>query len=210
MDFYVIAFIDRPLTRRQISGRRYATIALGGVVAVGECRVDQPAATDEELRHQHEVVVRLAERVDAILPVRFGALTSRATLAHMPPDLVQRLAGGLRDVRHKVQMTVRFAGEPKLPVSTVPPRSGTEYLRKRQAARVPELPPEAAAWLRTVRPVVARERIAPGGGSVIATAYHLVHKEHISRYLEGASHAAAAGARITGPFPPFAFTPSIF
>jgi hypothetical protein len=209
VDFYVVAFIDRPLPRRRISGRHYASAALGGVAAVGECRGDQPAATDDELRHQHEVVVRVAERVDAILPVRFGALTSRAALEQMAPELVRRLTDGLSDVRHKVQMTVRFVGEPAPAARPVRPTSGVEYLRNRQAAMVPELPPEAVAWLGAVRSVVARERIAPGAGSVLATAYHLVRTEDLPRYFDLVSHAGASGARVTGPFPPFAFTPAI-
>ena len=210
MDFYVVAFVGQPMPRRRIGGRWYEGLSLGRVVAVGERRQALPVATDLELEHQHEVVVRLAERVDAILPVRFGAMTSLDTLEEMPARLRERLAAGLDDVRGKTQMTVRFVGQPR-PVSakTVPAKSGREYLLKRQAAARPDLPAEATAWLESLSGVVARQRIEPGAGSVLATVYHLVRNADLDRYGKATADADSIGARVTGPFPPFAFTPSV-
>lgn len=210
MDFYVVAFTGQPMRRRRIGGRWYEGFPLDGIVAIGERRQDPPEATQAELEHQHEVVVRLAQRCDAILPVRFGAMASKATLAEMPPRLVARLADGLEDVRGKAQMTVRFIGQPRpVPPGVTTARSGRDYLLKRQAAATPDLPAAAIAWLESVRGVVARERIEPGAGSVLATVYHLVRIADLDRYGHEIPRAASIGARVTGPFPPFAFTPAV-
>ena len=198
------------MPRRRIGGRWYEAIPLDGIVAVGERRQRPPEVSEVELKHQHEVVVRLAERVDAILPVRFGAMTSRATLAEMPARLRERLAAGLDDVRGKAQMTVRFIGRaPSAAPDMTRAGSGRDYLLRRQAAATPNLPAEAVAWLESIRGVVARQRLEPGTGSVLATVYHLVRNADLDRYLQATSNADSIGARVTGPFPPFAFTPSL-
>ena len=206
----MVAFTSHPMRRRRIGGRWYEAMRLDGVFAIGERRVDPPAATDTELKHQHAVVVRLAELFDAVLPVRFGAVTSTTTLAEMPASLVERLADGLEDVRDKAQMTIRFMGEAR-PVRrhTSRPVSGREYLLERQAAATPDLPPDALAWLDSLRPAVVRERIEPGAGSVLATVYHLVPTRNLDRYTKAAANAGTVAARVTGPFPPFAFTPVV-
>jgi hypothetical protein len=209
VDFYVVAFTDAPMKRRRLNGRSYQAIGFGPLFAIGERRSTPPSPTDEELRHQHEVVLRVAEDLSAVLPVRFGALTSRAALAEMPPRLVQRLVDGLNEVRDRAQMTVRFVGDPRPAVPPARAGSGRDYLESRRAAMIPALPDDAEAWLRTLRSIAFKERLEPGVGSLLATAYHLVDKKNITRYLEAASGAAAAGGRVTGPYPPFAFTPSI-
>lgn len=198
------------MRRRRIGGRWYEALRLDDVFAIGERRTDPPAATDTELKHQHAVVVRLAELFDAVLPVRFGAMTSRATLAEMPARLMKRLSDGLDDVRDTAQMTIRFIGEAR-PVRrrATSPVSGRQYLRERQAAATPDLTPEAVAWLDSLRPTVVRERIEPGAGNVLATVYHLVRRGKLDRYAKAAANAGTVAARVTGPFPPFAFTPAV-
>ena len=209
MDFYVVAFTDAPMKRRRIKGRSYEAIPAGGLFVIGERRAASPPATDDELRHQHDVVVRIAADASAILPVRFGAMTTRAALESLPPQAVARLAEGLNEVRGRVQMTIRFIGEPPPAASLTRAGSGRDYLENRRAAMRPELPRAAADWLQTLRSIAARERLEPGAGSLLATAYHLVDKAHLDRYTEAAAGADAVGARLTGPYPPFAFTPSI-
>ena len=206
----MVAFTSHPMRRRRIGGRWYEALRLGGVFAIGERRANPPAATEIELKHQHAVVVRLAELFDAVLPVRFGAMTSRATLAEMPARLIERLSDGLEEVRDTAQMTIRFMGEAR-PVRrhTSRPVSGREYLLERQAAATPDLPPDALAWLDSLRPAVVRERIEPGAGSVLATVYHLVPTRNLDRYTKAAANAGTVAARVTGPFPPFAFTPVV-
>jgi hypothetical protein len=209
VDFYVVAFTDALMKRRRIKGRSYEVIPLGGLFAIGERRAGAPLATDDELRHQHDVVVRIAADASAILPVRFGAMTTIEVLESLPPQAVARLAEGLNEVRGRVQMTIRFVGEPPPAVPPTRAGSGRDYLQNRRAAMRPELPRAAADWLRTLRSIAARERLEPGVGSLLATAYHLVDKVHLDRYTKSAAGAEAVGARLTGPYPPFAFTPSI-
>jgi hypothetical protein len=209
VDFYVVAFTDAPMKRRRIKGRSYEVIPLGGLFAIGERRAAAPLATDDELRHQHDVVVRIAADASAILPVRFGAMTTIEVLESLPSQAIARLAGGLTEVRGRVQMTIRFVGEPPPAVSPTRGGSGRDYLQNRRAAMRPELPRAAADWLRTLRSIAARERLEPGVGSLLATAYHLVDKVHLDRYTRSTAGAEAVGARLTGPYPPFAFTPSI-
>lgn len=209
MDFYVVAFTDAQMKRRRVKGRSYDAVPVGGLFAIGERRPAAPLATDDELRHQHDVVVRIAADASAILPVRFGAMTTRAALESLPPQAVARLAQGLNEVRGRVQMTIRFIGEPPPAVALTRTGSGRDYLENRRAAMRPALPRPAADWLRTLRSIAARERLEPGGGSLLATAYHLVDNVHLDRYIESAAGAEAVGARLTGPYPPFAFTPSI-
>ena len=206
----MVAFTGRPMPRRRIEGRWYEGMRLDGYFAIGERRTRPPEATDIELKHQHAVVVMLAERFDAILPVRFGAMTSRAMLAEMSQRLAGPLGAGLEEVRGKSQMTVRFIGKPGPVVAErEPAQSGREYLLRRQAAATPDLSAEARAWLGPLRALAARERIEVGAGSVLATVYHLVPKGDLDRYRMAASHAENVGARVTGPFPPFAFTPAV-
>jgi hypothetical protein len=210
VDFYVVAFAGEPMPRRRIEGRWYEAMPLDRIFAIGERRTRPPEATDSELRHQHAVVAALAERFDAILPVRFGAMSSTGMLVEMSSRLAGPLAAGLEEVRGKAQMTVRFIGEPRpIAPAATPARSGRDYLLRKQAAAAPELPADAVAWLGPLRALAVRERVEPGAGSVLATVYHLVPQGDLDRYKEAALQAPPVGARVTGPFAPFAFTPTV-
>ena len=213
MDFYVVAFSDRPWPRRKIRGRWYQSIPLGPtspVHAIGEKRTAAPALDDDELRHQH-AVVRALWAEQTILPVRFGAQVNHAALEGALASHAETLSRGLDDVRDRVQMTVRFVGERPHPpdVATAAASSGREYLERRRASSVAALSADAAAFLAPLERLAARHRVEPGAGNLPATAYHLVQRNQVNRYLEMAGDAKRVGAVVTGPFPPFAFTPAI-
>ena len=216
MDFYVVAFSDQPRPRRKIRGRWYHSVPLGPggptgpVHAICEKRITAPVLDDDELRHQHHVVMVLGEE-QTILPVRFGAQVSRAALEGAVAPHAETLRRGLNDVRDRVQMNVRFLGKrsPLADSATPAVRSGREYLERRRASTAATLSPDAAAFLARLERLAARQRLEPGAGSLLATAYHLVQRNQVNRYLEMAGDAKRVGAVVTGPFPPFAFTPAI-
>ena len=62
-----------------------------------------------------------------------------------------------------------------------------------------------------MRPLVAVERYQAATASLPAALYHLVDREGVDRYMRTAGEltAASAALRVTGPFPPFAFTPEL-
>ena len=205
----MVAFSDRPWPRRKIGGRWYQSMPLGQLHAIGERRMTAPAPDDQELRHQHHVVTVLAA-AQTVLPVRFGAQTTRAALLRLVGPHEETLRRGLEEVRDKVQMNVRFSGTPLRPAAVpVAAASGREYLERRRASAASPLSPSATAFLAALERVAARQRIETGSGSLIATAYHLVPHDQLNRYLEVSGDAQRVGALVTGPFPPFAFTPAI-
>ena len=210
MDFYVVAFSDQPWPRRKIRGRWYQSVPLGQVHAIGERRTAPPPLDDDELRHQHGVVSVLGAE-QTILPVRFGAQVSRASLERAVASQSETLRRGLKDVRDRVQMNVRFVGErqDRPGDTTAGVSSGREYLERRRASTAATLRPDAAAFLARLERLAVRHRVEPGVGSLLATAYHLVQRNHVDRYLELTGDAGRVGAVVTGPFPPFAFTPAI-
>ena len=52
-------------------------IDIGAVAAIVESVDAPPDASEATLLEQHAIVVRLARRFDALLPVRFGAVFTR-------------------------------------------------------------------------------------------------------------------------------------
>jgi hypothetical protein len=205
---YVLALTDVALDPLRVERHTLNTVRFGEVFAICERRRAVPAMTDEALREQHALVVEIAKRVDAILPVRFGAFIDKAALEALIQQSEAEIRRGLEEVRARLQMTIRFVGTPAR-VSTTPVSSGREYLEARRRAATPALPPAAVRLLDTLRPLVARQRMEPGAGRLLATVYHLVDAAKIGRYGRLVAHAANADAVISGPWPPFAFTPQL-
>lgn len=212
MAFYVLALTDTPLPRWRVADRTFASVRLTkGIYAVGQDRGVSPEPSEEELRFQHAAVVALAGRVSAILPVRFGALQQRSALRRLVSEHEDTILAALDDVRGRVQMTIRVLGRRRraiLPGS--PPASGRQYLEARQRAADHPLPPAAARIVRALRPWAVQERREAGAGQLLARVYHLVNANDLRRYRKAAAGHAAAGTILTGPWPPFAFTPKLF
>lgn len=212
MPLYVIALTGTAVTRWTFEGRHFRSATLpGGLVAVCQTRREAPPTSDEELRIQHAAVVELANRVDAVLPARFGSLVDRGTLERLAREHGDEILDALDMVRGRVQMTWRIIGRPHRTSSTRPPSaSGRDYLAERRKATEVRMPPAAASILERVSPMVAGERRERGVGQLLATVYHLVNAADVARYRKASAGHAAAGMTLTGPWPPFAFTPRIF
>ena len=209
MPLYVLAFTDVDLGTWNASGHTLHSIDLGPLHAIYERRKTVPALTDEILREQHRLVVEIARRAPATLPARFGALIDRAALEDRVRSHEAELREAIHDVRDRVQMTVRVTGEPAR-AAAMPAASGREYLEARRQLASPTLPEPATRLLAALRPLVARERKEPGAGGLLATIYHLVDRQHGPSYTRITTDAALPNVIVTGPWPPFAFTPQLW
>lgn len=210
---YVIAIVDAPIPPFRTGARPFRSVKCApGVFAVVERRAEAPTLTDLHLRAQHRAVVHASRNVEAILPVRFGTLVQADDLIDVVRNFEEDIHEALRDVHGKVQMTIRVAGgsartAARKPASphAAPGRAHLEALRA--ALHVP-IPRAAMPVLRAVAPFVVRERRERG--PALATVYHLVKREDIRSYRSAFDGNVVPGAVLTGPWPPFAFTPRLF
>jgi hypothetical protein len=232
MAWYVFAFVDRPPAERQGRGLAGALAArrVPGGFAIVERRADVPPVELGALRKHDAVVTRVAEAVPAILPVRFGTLLEMDQIEEALEDREAEIAEAFDRVRGRVQFTWRRprsevrdprsevrrprsevggpTSEVEGPESAVRRATGTEYLQR--AARAATA---SSAAFRTIRdrlgPLVDAERYQPATSTLPDSLYHLVERRNKARYRLVAEQLAAAGPalRVTGPFPPFAFTP---
>lgn len=215
----------RRLTARGLAGEPLRLVRVKSVAAVVGELPRAPRLTRDHLRRYDETMRRLAARMPALLPVRFGTVfddPAELLLVLRSRDVSLRRA--LAKVRNRVQMTVRVVQsggsaarnpphteEPPMGPDSVRrvPRSGPggAYLRARAAAaararEVPGFEPIGAAVRRWVRD----ERVEKREG--VASVYHLVPRASADSYRKAAERAGAgSGLRIvvTGPFPPYAF-----
>jgi hypothetical protein len=199
-----------------VSGRRKLTsVDLDGVYAV-TARMDAvPAVSEQALREQHEAVIQIAACSDAVLPARFGSFVELEELRRIVAVRRHAIDRALELVRGREQMTVRLSGpgQPETGAKAPPaPSTGTEYLEARRAAATIESP--ALDVLRSaVEGIVAAERVERGADRVAAVVYHLVAAGAAEAYgqrVEAAGPALApVTARVSGPWPPFAFAPEL-
>jgi hypothetical protein len=176
---------------------------------------------DTSALRRHDVAVRrIAARVDAILPIRFGttAPDEAEALRRLAPRAIE-LADRLVRVRGHEQMTLRLFGQRAArdlpaPATGTPAsgrgRPGTQYLaeRRREHARaaVPELDPIR----RALDGLVADERVQRHAAPpLIASAYHLLPRGRGAQYRTRVARAARGLAplrlTVSGPWPPWAF-----
>lgn len=213
MALYVIAIVDEPVPPFRVGQRPFRSVKCApGVFAIVERRAEAPTVTDLHVRAQHRAVVHASRKVDAILPVRFGTLLQADDLIDVVRNFEEDIHEALEDVHGKVQMTIRVIGGPP----HVPPRKkssgrkapGREYLEALRAALHVPIPRTARPVLRAVEPFVIRERRERGPG--LATIYHLVKREDVRPYRAAFDGNIVPAAHLTGPWPPFAFTPRLF
>jgi hypothetical protein len=210
---YVIAIVDVPIPAFRVGKRPFRSVKCApGVFAIVERRTEAPAATEVHLRAQHRAVVHASKKTEAILPVRFGTLLQANDLLDVVRDFDEDFHAALDDVRGKAQMTLRLAGRagPAAPPASrsrgaAPGRAHLEALRA--ALHVP-VPRSARPLLRAVQPFVVRERRERG--AMLATIYHLVKRDNVRLYRAAFDAHAVPGVSLTGPWPPFAFTPRLF
>lgn len=233
-DLYLYALVDAlagadeaPLGEG-IAGEPLCRLEVGPVAALlGETAA--PAVTPETLAAHDAVVRRLAERLPALLPARFGQTvpderTLRAWIADREREVVQALAL----VEGCVQMTLRVFAGPDAPHAEPPPSPIPEdlgpgarflYERRDAAARARALP-EIAPLREALRPYLRSERIErpdshplKAQGRLLATAYDLIARGEADAYArtvaDAAPHLAGWKVTATGPWPPYAFAPGL-
>jgi hypothetical protein len=215
--YYVYALLGSGGFAPRLAGARIAFVPAGDLFAAVERVAEPPRLSEAALRRQHQIVVALSHHTDAILPVRFGAVLDADELAEVVRLRRTVLHQALRRVRGQEQMTLRILGAaaaaPPAPVSR--PATGTDYLRGRLAASRATLTPTARPLVAAVRPLVTAQRIDRGRGAVQLAIHHLVPRGSGGPYTR---HVEAAAARmrtppemiVSGPWPPFAFTPDIW
>jgi len=204
---YVLALTETPLGDLAFGGRRLHAESIDGVYAICEKRSAPPEPSDAELRAQHALVLEIASGVRAILPVRFGSLLTKAELRRVIRGHLLEIQSAFYLVRDRVQMTIRVTGRRRAPVAVpAPPATGREYLVRKRAHASPPLPATATAVLKTLTPLTAAERREPGAGALLATVYQLVSVSDVPRY-SALARKAPRSIVVTGPWPPFAFTP---
>jgi hypothetical protein len=211
---YVYAILDDGIGVRRILRRRIEIIQLAGFHVAVEHLEDAPVLSESTLRMQHEIVLRIAARAGAILPVRFGAFVDETELEALLLRRRRVLRAALTRVRGRVQMTVRILGHVNVRRPVRPARSGTAFLKARRAAARPVVPPMGRAVQAAVRSLVAGEQVDRGHGSVVVTLHHLVERNLAARYRRLVrAHMARIGPSaeltVSGPWPPFAFAPEL-
>jgi hypothetical protein len=188
-----------------MAGRQLRTVSVDGVHVVCQRRPERPRASEAELRAQHALILELAGRVRTILPVRFGTLLEAAELRRVVRAHENEIRQAMDLVRDRVQVTIRVTGRRPAPLAGRP-ATGRAYLESRRRAGSPRLPKAVAAVLASVAHLAVDERREPGAGPLLATVYHLVAVEDMSRYLRLVAQRPRS-MTVTGPWPPFAFAP---
>lgn len=221
MGWYVFALIDAAPPGPPGKGLTGALVIrpLGRAFAAIERRADVPPAEFGTLKRHQAVVKRLAGRVPAILPVRFGTLLEPEELEEAVRERDEDIEEAFERVRGRMQFTWRRTTAPRGRASGAGraggPRdmaaSGAAYLRRAARASRP-VPPASWKPLRTrLAPLVAAERYQPGAGAVPDSLYHLVAREDAIQYAAVASALRRSNPlfTMTGPWPPFAFAPEV-
>ncbi len=218
---YVVALSSHNARPFSVDGHHIEFVEVGGVFAAIERRSAPPIVSEEELRSQHDVVNAIFERLDDLLPVRFGAWIDKQQLASTIGRQKAAIVDALQLVRGRVQMTIRFLSPQSKARrdrrSGERAASGTEYL---QARRVAELwmPEEATALRSAVRDLIVAERVSagseggakpsgPAGLGSVPSLYHLISRDRVSTYRARTQPFECATVIVTGPWAPFAFAP---
>ena len=223
---YVYALVEQRARSLRIANRairivecRRRTIAnpnppTRGIYAASEYLARAPEPSESALKSQHEIVAALAQRFDAILPVRFGALIEQEELFHIVQLRRDMLTEALARVRGHEQMTVRIFGDaPQTSRAHTASTTGTAYLERRRAEQRSPLPQVAENIRTSVGTIAIRECVEPGRPNVRAVLHHLIPKGRAADYIGLVENAAASGVgrvTVSGPFAPFAFTPDIW
>lgn len=201
---------------RGLTGEPLSFLSAGPVGAVVSELASAPAPTRESLRGHDEVLRQLSSKV-AVLPARFGQLSSASALSS---DLTLRAPAFTRAlalVDGCVQMTVRLAVAPRPDMDDRPPAAssddgigpGRRYLEERRRRRTR---PEVEALNRALSPFFRAERreLKNEGERSLASLYHLVTRDLVEPWRAALERERAkSGLRLTtsGPWPPYAFAP---
>jgi len=184
------------------------------IVAVVEPVIARVEPTIETLQTQHDIVTRIAARVPALIPARFGSTMSERALQERVEAHDADIRAALRRVRGRAQMTIRVFGEPDLPAPAAPRAvSGTAFLEQRRA-RAHYVPAEVALIREQLGAHAKAERVEPGERTLRVTVFHLVPRNAVETYRQRASALQATLAprqvTVSGPAPAFAFAPELW
>jgi len=217
MPLYVFALMDAAPSGSGGRGLNAAVTfrRVTGVFAAVERRADVPPIALGSLTSHQRIVERLAARVPAILPVRFGTLLTLEALKETLEERDDELTEALDLVRGRRQMTWRLrtaSAEPRQRSPRSPVSSGTEYLQR--ATRAATSTPSPA--FRSVRACTGRLAIAERHQQQTSTLpeslYHLIDNGRADEYLQAARdlRASARALTVSGPWAPYAFVPDLF
>ena len=195
-----------------VAGERLRVITVGTVSAIVGDITRAPTPTEANLRKYDSAMRALARTSPALLPVRFGTqfrdLDELSLVLQSRQSSLRRL---LRHVRNRAQITIRMVVDP---IGSQRPSglrtTGSAYLKDRaaeaaQAREVPGFDPARAA----VRRWVKDERVERQAN--VASVYHLIPRSSVDAYraaLDRAARKAGLPLRVSGPWPPYAFTTS--
>ena len=211
VQFYVYALAEAGEQRRFTVGKRsLRAVVIDGVAAIIENRREAPRPTEAALREQHAVVTMLSRRLEAVLPVRFGALFAADELAARVARVRRALLDALERVRGRVQMTVRVNAPPALPAAGS--RPGTAYLKARL-----ERERAVRECVRRIGRVASRfavdRRVDARNDGSGAAVYHLIDAADVEDYTAAIATLAPSLSpvriTVTGPWPAFAFGPEL-
>ena len=190
--------------------------ALAAVVGVRGGTPGPRAVTRRALERHDSVVRRVARRVPAILPARFGSsVPADADVRAFLQRHRRAIDEALDLVDGRMQMTLRIRRVPGArtrrrsapPADT--PGPGRAYLLARAARPldvVPELAPACACWAPLVR---AERGSRPRGTGDLLTVYHLIDQDGEAAYrravARGRRQVPSFRLHLSGPFPPYAF-----
>jgi hypothetical protein len=210
---YVFALTSHAIPSFALKRRRVDFLDLGGFHAAVERRSQSPAVSESSLRTQHDIVTRLANRIDAIIPARFGAVIDERDLRDILEARRPVIQDALALVRGRVQMTVRFRDASESMPRNSPPipagMTGTAYLEARRSA-IRMMPALAGVVATAVANLTIAERSEAQTERAPAVLYHLIARENVARYKDVVSSLNSAAVSVSGPWPPFAFAPDIW
>ena len=215
MTLYVYAITRDTFAPFECEGHLIDFVQAGVVAAAVERTRAAPKLSEAALRTQHAIVMCLAERVDEILPVRFGGSVDHLELERLITSRRESIQAALDLVRGRVQMTIRIrdsaltASRPEL-TRPVVASTGTAYLEARRAAVVQPVPPFAASASDAVRHLIRAEHHDSDQRRGVASVYHLIERDSVSEYQRILSGIQPGALTVTGPWPPFAFAPELW
>jgi hypothetical protein len=233
MPLYVFALIDA--APAGASGRGLGSSLtfrrVAGAFAAVERRADVPPVEMGLLAAHQRIVERLADRVSAILPVRFGTLLTIEELEEALAERDEELADALDFVRGRRQMTWRVrrptTGDrgpktegqgPKIEgrgpkAEGGPAKSpGTQYLLRAREAATTTASPAFRSVRERIGPFAAAERYQRPTDALPESFYHLVDSTHMDHYKRTARELLESTSSLTmsGPWAPYAFVPDLF
>ena len=210
---YVFALTGHAIPSFALKRRRVEFLDLRGFHAAVERTSQAPPVSEPSLRTQHDIVTRLFNRIDAVVPARFGALIDEHELRDILEARRPAIQDALALVRGRVQMTVRFPETPEsIPRTSrsVPSGlTGTAYLEARRIASR-TMPALAGVVATAVANLTIAERAEPQTERAGAVLYHLIARGNVARYKDVVSSLNSAAVSVSGPWPPFAFAPDLW